>query len=203
MDGVLVDSEPANNEQVAEFMESLKARPTDRFLDSLVGTSFEKASELCIDYLGLDMEAEDFSIQLDAYIQSHPFNYADYLNEGVKEILAYLRAKGYKTAVASSSMLSQIKKMANECQILDAFDVILSGEMFEESKPNPEIYLEAAKKLNVEPEQCLVIEDSSFGIQAGKDAGMTVLALKDTRYGINQSKADYKIESLQEIKKFA
>ena len=198
MDGVLVDSEPANNEQVAQFMEILK----EPFLNGLVGCSYEHAIQVCLEYLKIDMDPGVFMNQLDAYIQEHPFNYADYLNPGVKEVLSYLREKGIKTAVASSSLLSQIQKMIKECDLESSFDCILSGEMFAESKPNPEIYLVAAKELGVDPNECLVIEDSAFGIEAGKRAGMKVLALKDTRYGINQSQADYTISNMIEIKDF-
>lgn len=203
MDGVLVDSEPANNEQVADFMEMLKERPTEEFLDSLVGCSYEHATKVCLEYLNIEMDDDVFMQQLDAYIQEHPFNYADYLNPGVKEILTDLRTRGYKTAIASSSLLSQIQKMLKECNLEKEFDVILSGEMFVESKPNPEIYLVAAKELGIQASECLVIEDSSYGIEAGKRAGMKVLALKDTRYGIDQSQADHMISSMLEIKKYA
>ena len=202
MDGVLVDSEPANNEQVADFMEALKERPTDAFLDSLVGTSFEVTSQMCVDYLGLKMDPQKFAEDLGEYMGSHPFQYSKYLNPNVREILEDLRTREYKTAIASSSLISQIQRMLKECNLENEFDLILSGEMFVESKPNPEIYLVAAQKLGVEPSECLVIEDSSFGIEAGKRAGMKVLALEDTRYGIDQSQADHKISNMLEIKQY-
>ena len=203
MDGVLVDSEPANNAQVSDFMETLGRRPTEDFLNGLVGTSYEETSQRCLDYLGLAMPVEIFLHDMDVYIRSHPYNYAQYLNSGVKETVEYLKDKGYKTAIASSSFVSQIQKMLEECQLQNEFDLILSGEMFAESKPNPDIYLTAAKKLNVKPEECLVIEDSYFGIEAGKRAGMKVLAFEDTRYGIDQSRADEKIKHILDIKKYA
>ena len=74
--------------------------------------------------------------------------------------------------------------------------------MFNESKPNPEIYLTAAKKLNVRPEECIAVEDSKYGIAAGNAAGMRVLAYADDRYGVDQSKAYAKIYKMQDIKKY-
>ena len=74
--------------------------------------------------------------------------------------------------------------------------------MFHESKPNPEIYLTAAKKLNVKPEECIAVEDSKYGIAAGNAAGMRVLAYADDRYGVDQSKAYARIHNMQEIKAY-
>ena len=80
--------------------------------------------------------------------------------------------------------------------------MLLSGEMFEESKPNPEIYLTAAKKLGVDPSECVAVEDSTYGIAAGNAAGMRVIAYADEQFGIDQSKAYAKIHSMDEVKKY-
>ena len=67
------------------------------------------------------------------------------------------------------------------------------------SKPDPEIYLYTAQKLGVAPEECLAVEDSTFGVLAGHRAGMTVAALKDDRFHFDQSPADYRMDRLTEI----
>ena len=64
------------------------------------------------------------------------------------------------------------------------------------------LYLTAAKKLKVKPEECIAVEDSSYGIAAGNAAGMRVLAYADDRYGVDQSKAYARIHHMQEIKKY-
>ena len=79
------------------------------------------------------------------------------------------------------------------------FDLVVSGGQFKQSKPNPEIYHYTAKTLKVKEAEFFVIEDSEVGIEAGKAAGMTVAALRDERFGFDQSKADYMMESLMEI----
>jgi len=71
--------------------------------------------------------------------------------------------------------------------------------MFAKSKPNPEIYLKSAEALGLRTNECVVVEDSYYGIEAGKRAGMTVIAKRDTMFGTDQSKADYFIGSLSEI----
>lgn len=202
MDGVLVDSEPANMQQLADFMTTYGITPSQSFLNSLVGTSYDYTCQACVEYMHNQMDLDTFKQKLDCYIQEHPYKYVDFLNEEAMDILNWLRQNGYKTAIASSSLSSQIKKMLSECHLETLFDNILSGEMFTESKPNPEIYLTAARNLNVCCEDCLVIEDSYYGIEAGKRAGMKVLAFEDFRYGIDQRKADAKITHLNEIKNY-
>ena len=78
-------------------------------------------------------------------------------------------------------------------------DVIVSGEMFRESKPNPEIYKFTLKKLGLEARECVAIEDSTYGIQAAKGAGITTFAKKDNRFHYNQSIADVVIDDLSQI----
>lgn len=201
MDGVLVDSEPKNLEQLQGFYEMHGTHVEEAFLHSLVGSSYDYTYRESIRVMGKDWDIDTFTKKFDVYVSEHAFGYDEVLNPGVKDILLYLKEQGYKCAVASSSSLLQIQTMARVCGLIDYFDEILSGEMFAQSKPNPEIYLTAAKKLNVLPEECLVIEDSSYGIEAGNAAGMKVLAYRDDRYGVDQSKAYKIIEGMLDIKK--
>ncbi|MEG2544801.1 MAG: HAD family hydrolase, partial [Longicatena sp.] len=141
-------------------------------------------------------------MHFDAYVEEHPIRYYEILNEGVREILIYLRAHNVKTAIASSSQLYNIKRMLKECQLNEHFDVILSGEMFKESKPNPEIYCCAVSKLGLDSKDCMAIEDSEFGIEAALRAGMLTIAYEDLRYGVNQNEAHHLIQHMNEIKQY-
>ena len=76
---------------------------------------------------------------------------------------------------------------------------IVSGEEFEESKPNPEIYLSVPRALNCTAEECIVVEDSEYGIAAGKAAGMYVVARRESELPVCQKEADIIIDSLDEI----
>ena len=64
---------------------------------------------------------------------------------------------------------------------------------------NPEIYHDTRAKLQLAPEECLIVEDSSYGIQAGKAAGMEVVAIKDTQFSFDQSAADYFIDKTTDL----
>ena len=76
---------------------------------------------------------------------------------------------------------------------------MVSGHQVHASKPNPEIYLHTAQALGVKPAECLAIEDSSYGIEAARRAGMKVFAYRDERYGVDQSKADSIIDDMRDV----
>lgn len=199
MDGVLIDSEPSNLRQLYDFYKEYGFVADASFLISLVGSSLEYTWRVSIEKMKKDWSQDEFYEHFDAYAKEHEVSYRDILNPGVKETLLWLRQHGYHTAIGSSSTLLNIQRMLKECELEGMFDLVFSGEMFHESKPNPEIYLTIAKKLQVEPENCMVIEDSTFGIEAGKRAGMKTIALKDTKFSIDQSFADDMILKITDI----
>lgn len=91
---------------------------------------------------------------------------------GVVELIRKLHEAGVSLAVASSSPREVIEHHMKAFGIRDCFDTIVSGLECKEGKPDPEIYLRAAENLGMEPSECVVIEDSSNGVRAGKAAGM-------------------------------
>lgn len=199
MDGVLIDSEPYNLKQLFDFYETYGVTASDEFMISLVGSSIEYTAKESIRLLSKDWTNEELYERFDAYALNHPVVFTDILNPGVKETLLWLKDHGYLIAIGSSSQMKNIQRMIKECELEGLFDVVLSGEMFQESKPNPEIYLTIAQQLHVDAAECMVIEDSSYGIEAGKRAGMLTIALQDTRFGIDQSKADGTITCINDI----
>ena len=92
-----------------------------------------------------------------------------------------------------------IERVLRENEIADYFEVVVTGAMFKRSKPDPEIYHYTAGKLGVKEEECFVVEDSTYGVTAASRAGMTVAALIDERFHFDQSLADYRIRSLEEV----
>lgn len=98
------------------------------------------------------------------------------------ETLTYLKENGYKTAVASSSDMKHIVNNLERTNTNDYFDVIASGQEVENGKPEPDVFLLAAKRLNVDPKDCIVLEDSKYGIQAAKKAEMIPIMVPDSYY---------------------
>lgn len=85
------------------------------------------------------------------------------------------------------------------CGIIERFDAIVSGEVFAESKPHPEIYQHTMSLLNVSPDNCVAIEDSYYGIEAATTAGISVIAYEEIRLGVDQSQAKAKGKNMTAI----
>ncbi len=117
--------------------------------------------------------------------------------QGAIELINQLKENGFKLAVASSSPHSFIELVLSELKLKEKFDVIVSTEDVKFGKPNPEIFLLAAKKLRKDPSECVVIEDGINGIIAAKRGGMKCIFL--TRKNKDQQFADLAISSLKEL----
>lgn len=111
---------------------------------------------------------------------------------GVENFLSFLKEKGIKTAVGSASKNAPL--ILEKTLLLECFDAISSGLDTTKSKPDPEVFLLAAKKLGKEPKVCLVVEDSDAGIEAAKAGGMFALAVGEAK---NNPLADYCADSLE------
>ena len=101
------------------------------------------------------------------------------LKPGVLELLSFLREKGIRLSVASSTKTKTTKEHLQINGIADWFEVIVGGDMITKGKPNPDIFLKAAELLGETPENCIVVEDSPAGIRAGSAAGMKTVLVPD------------------------
>ncbi len=111
----------------------------------------------------------------------------DNLSNDVKETLDYLREKGYRLAIGSSS--KNAKLILKQIGLEDFFDAISDGNNIVNSKPHPEVFLLAANYLKLEPKDCLVVEDAKAGIDAATRAHMDSAAIGDA-YGYKGAKYD-------------
>ena len=125
----------------------------------------------------LQYAREIITERLNQYEQQMAYNYV----EGFKEYIEDLRQKGVRTAVVTSSNLPKMQAVyACHPEFKELFDAILTSEDFERSKPDPDCYLKAAKRLKASCEECVVFEDSFNGLKSGRAAGMYVVGLATT-----------------------
>ncbi len=99
---------------------------------------------------------------------------------GLVDFLARLKEEGFVCAVGSSGPKDNVEFVLDKCGISDYFDVRISGDMVTRCKPDPEIFLTAASKLGLAPEECVVFEDAVAGVAAARAAGMKVVAIAST-----------------------
>ncbi|HMB25280.1 MAG TPA: HAD-IA family hydrolase [Anaerolineales bacterium] len=180
MDGVLVDSEPLiNAAAIMMFKEKGLVVQPDDFLP-FVGAGEER-------YIGGVAEKYHFPLDLtmakqrtyEIYLELVPARLEAF--SGARDFVLACRNAGLRVAVASSA--DRIKVAANLQKLdlpLEFWDVVVTGEQAKHKKPSPEAFLFAARSMNVEPSECVVVEDAVNGIQAAKAGGMRCIAVATT-----------------------
>lgn len=127
-----------------------------------------------------------------------------HLMAGAKSVLEYAKSHG-KTAMVTSSNQDYVDFVLEHTGIADYFELLITGDQVSKGKPDPEGYLTAAKRLGIQPVSCIVFEDAPNGVEAGKNAGMKVVAVPspyvkgDTVF----ETADLLLESLEDYVKNA
>lgn len=196
MDGVLVDSEAyICKAAILMFKEKgLEVKPED-FLP-FVGAGENR-------YLGGVAEKYNFPVDIDE-IKARTYEiYGEIIQgeleplEGVMDFIAVCKQRDLKIAVATSA--DEVKMKANLKEIgipVETFDAAVNGLMIKNKKPDPEIFITAAKHLGLSPEECLVVEDAVNGVEAGKRAGAKVLAIMSSFNREQLKDADWIVENL-------
>lgn len=199
MDVVLIDSEKVYAKWAEEFLLQNGATLTEETRRKLVGSSYLKTGCIMADAWPCPISPAEVLERFRESQKKHSINYREIMVPQAETVLHNLSEKGLILALASSSPTETIEKVMHQTELGDYFDLIVSGEEFEESKPNPEIYLSVLGALNCTAEECIVVEDSEYGIAAGKAAGIYVVARRESELPVCQKEADVIIDSLDEI----
>lgn len=199
MDGVLIDSEPIYMYETMEFFRQHDVNVTRSEVAQLAGSSHAKSIELMLSWWKKSLTPTEFKTIYETTYPEEDWHFSEILNPYVKFILPRLKVAGFKVAIASSSPMDAITTMVTECEIAHYFDLLVTGRDYPESKPDPTIYLSTMEKLEVDPQETFIVEDSNYGIEAGKSAGGTVIALRDPRFYEDQSTSDYLASDLLEV----
>ncbi|PHI30503.1 hexitol phosphatase HxpB [Budvicia aquatica] len=202
MDGVLVDSEPVwmAVEQDIYLKQYGVQLTSDDFIDS-AGIRVDKLLATHHQRYSLPMEdvpqrAIDVVTEVGRRIQSSPIPMP-----GVFELLETIKQHGLPMVVASSSPKKQIARVLEALNITHYFSHQVSAEGLVNGKPHPAVFLLAAEKLGLTPEQCIVIEDAINGMVAAKAAEMKVIVMPDPeqRSDPRFALADAKVDSLNQV----
>jgi beta-phosphoglucomutase family hydrolase len=182
MDGVLIDSERISFKCFQEVFEEYDYKIDEEFYLKLIGRTVKNIKEIMKKEYGDDFPFDDIYEKKRNLAYEITNKNGVIIKPGVHELLDYLNSKNYKIAVATSTRKERALELLEEGRIKGKVDYVIGGDQVENSKPNPEIFLKAAKALNVEPEKCIVIEDSDAGItaaHAGKMIGIHVPDMKE------------------------
>ena len=180
MDGLMVDTESLSTEA---FINSAKAQGYNMTKEeTLKVLGFTKASiyQFWIDYFqGTNVDGKKLVDDHYEYIENVLYTVGPEKMPYVEELLKYLRENNYKIAVASSSDTADIKNNLEKTKLEKYIDEIASGAEVENGKPAPDVFLLAAERLDVDPKDCLILEDSKAGVKAGKASGAMVFMVPD------------------------
>lgn len=200
MDGVIIDSEPIHFEVDMQTMKDFGCSISKEELNKYVGTTNEYMYTDIKNNYKIDKSVEEL-IYYRSEMVKKKISESDLMPiEGITHLLKHLKDKNIPAAIASSSPRDFIEVVVSKFGLEDYFSCILSGEEVEKGKPDPDIYIEAAKKLGILPKECIVIEDSKNGVLAAKKAGMKCIGFKNANSGEQDlSKADFIVNSIVEI----
>ncbi|UXE67807.1 MAG: beta-phosphoglucomutase [Chryseotalea sp. WA131a] len=174
LDGVIVDTAHYHFVAWQSLAKELGISFTEKDNERLKGVSRMRSLEIILEIGGVTL-SEEKKEELATKKNSWFVDYIEAIKPdevfpGVPQMLQQLRKQNYKVALASSS--KNAETVLRLLQISDLFDVMVDGTMITHSKPDPEIFLLAAKKLNIQPQHCVVFEDAEAGVEAALAAGM-------------------------------
>ncbi len=200
MDGVIIDSEPLHYESDLLTLKHFGIEISPEALNQYVGVSnrvmWEDLKEKYNLAASVDQLLEKQSCTKQHLIGSKKLEPIT----GIPGLLEEIKNAGVKIGLASSSDRSFIEMILNSLGIIGFFEVIVSGDEIKKSKPEPDIFLKAAEELKVNPNDCLVIEDSQHGVKAAGLAGMQCIGFQNPNSGTHDlSLADVVVTSITEI----
>lgn len=193
MDGVIFDSERAVMQCWKEVASRHNIPDIENAILACTGTTMVRTREIMLNLYGADFPYDEYARESSAIFHSRYDGGRLPMKPGVKELLTFLKERGKKIALASSTRQQVVTDELRDAGIIEYFDRIICGDMVSRSKPAPDIFLKACEELNVSPSDSYAIEDSYNGIRAAHAGGLHPIMVPDLL------PADEEMQSLAEI----
>ncbi|MEN3322354.1 HAD-IA family hydrolase [Mariniflexile soesokkakense] len=201
MDGVIIESEPLHHYAYYNMFKDVHVEVSDALYESFTGKSTINVCKEVCDIFKLK-ETPEYLVSLKRKHFEFVFNNSpDFdLIEGVLNFIKDLHDNGVTLVLGSSATMPSIERIFNRFDLNAYFIAKLSGADLKQSKPHPEIFINSVKASGFKTNECMVIEDSTNGIEAAKGAGVFCIGY-DNFHSKNQdySKADLVIKKFEEI----
>ncbi len=201
MDGVIVDTEPVHKYAYFEHYKELNIPVTEELFATFTGQSTKNVYQILKDKFDLKEEVNDLVLRKRAIFNNAFDTKPDlYLIDGVEELIKDLYANKIELILASSASKSTIDRVFSRFQLDQYFSHKISGENFPKSKPDPAIFLHAAEIAKSEHDECIVIEDSTNGVEAAFCANLYCLGYKSVNSkNQNLEKANSIVDDFKQI----
>ena len=198
LDGVIVDTAKFHFLAWRKLANNLGLDFTEEQNEQLKGVSREDSLKKILDWGELELSKTEFKRQMTLKNENY-LSYVAKMDEdeilpGVQKVIDYLIEHNVPFALGSAS--KNARNILKKVNLLDKFDAIVDGTDVSKAKPDPEVFLIAANKLNVKPENSIVFEDSLAGVQAANNANMISIGIGEQK---TLGEADYVFTDFTEI----
>lgn len=203
MDGTLFDTETISMKAWKRVGEKLHLPTSDTFILSLIGRTRKDQQVIFDTYMPKGWPQEEACRLHTLYKKEEKQQNGVPMMGDVKGLLEMVKNKGYRIAMATSASAEDVEFNLHHAGIAPYFEIIVSEEMISQGKPAPDVYLKTAEKLGVEPQNCLVVEDSLNGVRSAYRANTNVVMIPDKIPPTKEIEpmCDYILNSLDELKK--
>ena len=200
LDGTLLDTEPLYSYAAQTVLEGYGHVFSAELKRRIIGGDSLQGAKMTVETYGLPLSPEEFLLQRSTHLDKL-FPTASEI-DGASEFLSHISSNGIATGLATSSYKAHCEMKISHRIWRSLLKTVVCGDdpELDKSKPAPDIFLICAKRMNVNPTETIVFEDSKNGVLAAKAAGMTVIALNSPYTGSDDlDQADLIIESFREL----
>lgn len=183
MDGVLFDTESVCFSAWDAVSKKMNVSPPSELAQKTLGMNEAAVDGILKEHYGADFDTGKFRTLCREYTSAYFAANGVPQKPGLHDALKSLKNGGYKIAIASSTSRQGVYRNLNDADIANMFDCVICGDMVKKSKPEPDIYITAARELGVAPSECFAVEDSKNGIMSAYSAGMKVIMIPDLWHG--------------------
>jgi HAD superfamily hydrolase (TIGR01509 family) len=180
MDGLMLDTERVERKTFARTAAEFGFDTVENVYVRTIGRNWPDTKRIFLEAFGDQFPYDEIRSKWRQYTEEHIAEFGVAEKAGLREMLTVLNAIGLPKAVATSTIRDKAVVLLQRSNLLEYFAAIVGGDEVSRGKPDPSIFLTAAKRLKVEPHRCLVFEDSPPGIQAAHAAGMIPVLIPDT-----------------------
>jgi HAD superfamily hydrolase (TIGR01509 family) len=178
MDGLLIDTEAVYIEAYHAAAQAIGTKMPTELCHAMIGVPTRECEAMIQDHFGPEISVEQFHVHFNEHARLLLDDHVP-VKPGAGELLAWLGGRGLPLAIATSSRPTTVQRHLGRAGLLGHFKAVATRYDVERGKPHPDVYLEAARRLDVAPERCIAFEDSNVGLTAAHAAGTMAIMVPD------------------------
>jgi HAD superfamily hydrolase (TIGR01509 family) len=204
MDGLMLDTERVARIACQEAARLGGYEMSDALFESLIGRTSRDSTGLLQAAFGPDFDSDKYNRECNRLFEEYIMKHGVPLKDGVHEILADLSARKIPLGVATSTRNPNARRRLEATGLMKYFAVLVTGDEIARGKPEPDIYFEAIRRLEIDPATSYALEDSPPGVRSAQGAGLKVIMVPDliTPTPEIASLTEFVAKSLHEARQF-